>query len=237
MATHNCVRSTEMARVLAIDAVNQFYGFRYLPDRFFRHVLGLGSGYGTELLPIAARLERVTIVEASDKYHEGLLSSRTEVRHLKASVLGKIDLPSNSADLVIAFSVLHHIPNVSYVLSELHRCLMPGGYAVIREPISSMGDWRKPRPGLTKRERGLPRAWCETTFHRIGFSVGTSHPCLFPGLPGLWPRERHVWNSSIAVRVDSFLCRMLQVNSRYHRTSLLHKIAPAAWFWVLRKNG
>ena len=62
------------------------------------------------------------------------------------------NLPFDDAcfDLLTCFGVLHHIPNVSHVVGELARCLKPGGYALMREPVISMGDWRQPRAGLTR---------------------------------------------------------------------------------------
>lgn len=78
--------------------------------------------------------------------------SLEEIRpnYIKSNISGKIDLPDNTYDLITAFSVLHHILNVSFVLSELFRVLNYNGYLLIREPIHSMGNWNNQRPGLTK---------------------------------------------------------------------------------------
>ena len=56
-----------------------------------------------------------------------------------------MEFPNNYFDLITSFGVLHHIPDVSKVFSELSRVLAPGGYLLIREPIVSMGDWSYPR--------------------------------------------------------------------------------------------
>lgn len=69
--------------------------------------------------------------------------------------MGKISFEDNSFDLITSFSVLHHVPNVSFVISELVRVLSKDGYLLIREPIHSMGDWSVKREGLTKNERGI----------------------------------------------------------------------------------
>ena len=52
----------------AYHALNQRQAFRHLPaNRSFRHLLGLGSAYGPELEPLYSRVDRITIVEASDQ--------------------------------------------------------------------------------------------------------------------------------------------------------------------------
>ena len=44
---------------------------------------------------------------------------------------------SGSFDIVVCFSVLHHIPNVSTVVNEMFRVLQPGGRLVIYTPSAS----------------------------------------------------------------------------------------------------
>lgn len=40
---------------------------------------------------------------------------------------GSIDFPDNFFDLILCFATLHHIPNVTFVISELFRTLRGGG--------------------------------------------------------------------------------------------------------------
>ncbi|HKE94616.1 MAG TPA: class I SAM-dependent methyltransferase [Povalibacter sp.] len=225
-----------MEQTVGFDQLNWFHGFRHLQGRTFDATLALGSGFGTELLPIAGQLRDVTIVDASSQYSNGKLSQLTTVRYVKANPSGAIDLPTHSVDLVTAMSVLHHIPNVSYVLGELYRCLKPGGMALIREPICSMGDWRQPRNGLTLRERGLPRRWLEDRFRALGFHIRHAQPCVFPLVANLARFDDfRVWNNRLAVVCDALICRSLQWNDAYHRTTVMQKLAPHSCFWVLGK--
>jgi hypothetical protein len=57
--------------------------------------------------------------------------------------------------------------------------LAPGGLFVLREPNSSMGDWRKPRPGMTANERGPPLEWLEELVRAKRFTIVTGHVCMF----------------------------------------------------------
>ncbi|HSR53601.1 MAG TPA: hypothetical protein VLV83_22470, partial [Acidobacteriota bacterium] len=41
-------------------ALNQFHGFRFLPDQTFHHALGFGSGYGDEFVPVAIVHDRTS---------------------------------------------------------------------------------------------------------------------------------------------------------------------------------
>ncbi|MFO1522890.1 MAG: class I SAM-dependent methyltransferase [Kiritimatiellia bacterium] len=89
---------------------------------------------------------------------------------------------ADTFDLATCFGTLHHIPNVSQVLRELYRVMKPGGFALIREPAISMGDWTRPRPGLTRNERGLPFSWLTKTSREIGFQIRRSTACVFPAI-------------------------------------------------------
>ncbi|MBM3453659.1 MAG: class I SAM-dependent methyltransferase [Bacteroidetes bacterium] len=142
-------------------AMNELYGFKYIDkNRKFKNALGFGSAFGHEFLPIIQQIEHLTIIEPSEQLISKILGN-IEPNYVKPNILGNLDFPDNSFDFIVSFSVLHHIPNVSYVMSELIRVLKPNGMLLIREPIVSMGDWRMPRKGLTKNERGIPLSYFE----------------------------------------------------------------------------
>jgi len=94
--------------------------------------------------------------------------------------MGDIPMRGESADLVICLGVLHHIPNVSHVFAEMARVLRPVAKMVVREPICSMGDWRRPRRGLTRNERGIPSGWNRVTSQIHGLKTLRASPCHFP---------------------------------------------------------
>ena len=159
-------------------AINYEHGFSHLPEGHYDSVLGIGSAYGDELKPIATNYRRIVILEPSEGFKVKELSG-IPVTYEKPLSSGQLPFPTNQFDLITCFGVLHHIPNVSTVIKEIYRCLNRGGYALIREPTASMGDWRKPRRGLTKHERGIP----SRIFHRAivssGFRVISERRCMF----------------------------------------------------------
>jgi len=160
------------------------------------------------------------------------------VTYLAPRIDGVMDFPDNSFDLITCFGVLHHIANVSKVLAECYRCLIPGGVMLCQEPIVAQGDWRRPRPGLTKNERGIPLAVFDKMVRDAGFLV--ERKSLFDFSP--FVRLMHniglpVFANPVTTRIDSVLARVFSFNTRYFRVKLLEKIGPASAFFVLRKVG
>jgi|ERR1700674_192245 len=219
------------------NALNIFHGFRHLPESTrFRKVLGFGSCFGGEFFPIANRIDRLTIIDPSDAF------VRTNVfgvpcTYLKPADTGTLPFSDGEFDLITCFGVLHHIPNVSYVVSEISRCLEPGGFALIREPIVSMGDWRQPRPGLTKRERGLPLDLFRAILKSNGLSISHQGYCAFRAIPKLGDMLKlRVYNYAPLVRLDALACTLLSWNVRYHATTLWQKFRPESAYFVLKKS-
>jgi SAM-dependent methyltransferase len=218
------------------DTTNQLNGFRWLPsDRIFNKALGLGSAYGDEMKPIASRIRAAVVVESSDHY-EAKQGTPFPLEWRKALPSGDLPLSDNEVDLAVCLGVLHHIPNVTYVLRELGRVVESGGFALIREPIISMGDWRLPRQGLTPRERGIPRKLLIRACQDAGFQVEKERLCFFPGTPilGRWLR-RHPFQDPSMVRLDAALSRLTLGNYRYHSTTALTKVRPTSSFLTLRR--
>jgi SAM-dependent methyltransferase len=218
-------------------ALNTVHGFSCLPRSMrFSHALGFGSNFGDELVPLLARIERVTLLDASDKYVVTSLRG-VPVSYVLAQPSGAIALASESVDLITCFGVLHHIPNVSRVLSELARVLTPGGTLLVREPTTTMGDWRRPRKGLTRRERGIPQQIFVSMLERSGLEVIHASPCYFPPWVRLCQRGGvQPFGSVTATRIDGLLSRVSAWNAKYHRPGLLAKFAPASLFVTARKR-
>ncbi|MBZ0256159.1 methyltransferase domain-containing protein [bacterium] len=216
-------------------ALNAIHGYSKLPSCEFKQVLGMGSAYGDEFLPIINRIHQISILEPSEKFRSTEIEG-VPCTYLKPSPSGSIPFENNAFDLITCFGVLHHIPNVSYVLTEMHRCLKPGGYALVREPIVSMGDWTKPRAGLTKRERGIPLALMRQFVSAAGFTV--LHETL-TGFPLVYkPAKKlgwQVYNSTTLTKLDFMFSKIFAWNLRYHRSSVIQKISPTAVYMVLKK--
>lgn len=205
-----------------------------------RSMLVLGPGNGLEVATfLGARTDwNVSFVEASENFRHELSERYPRSTVLPATELGELPVESASQDLVMALSVLHHVPNVSFVMKEFSRVLRPGGYAVIREPCSSMGDWRHPR-SATPNERGISRAWFVGKADALGFGlVQPPTPVLFHPLAllvkrlGLGSRMQ----SPLYFRADLLLSKLSSSFDHYWRDSFWKKLGPSAYFYLLRKN-
>jgi SAM-dependent methyltransferase len=218
-------------------AWNRYHAYRHLRTSRFAHVLGFGSAYGDELLPIAANADQITIVDPSDAFAQPHGRRVVNARHVKPSVDGTLSFSAETFDLITCLGVLHHIPNVTFVIGELARVLKAGGQLVLREPIVSMGDWRLPRRGVTKRERGVPLDILDAMLENAGLSVERKALCGFPLVA--WPLGRlglHAYNSYIATVADAWLSRLFAWNLRYHAEGLLQRLRPTAASYVLSKR-
>lgn len=218
--------------------MNRRYGWRYLPERGRNlQVLGLGSSFASEFEPLVDQIGSITVIEPGRKFWRSEKFGRP-ISYLMPEVSGNISFSKDSFDLVTAFGVLHHIPNVSHVLRELIRVTKPGGYLLIREPIISMGDWSRPRPGLTKNERGIPLAAMRRILSDSGCEIVSEQ------LIGFSPLLKFVekviptgyWNNEFLLTLDFLLCRVFRGRYTYHRASLVDKFSPSTGYWVIRKR-
>lgn len=218
--------------------LNKILGYNKLPNKSFENVLGIGSAWGCEFEPIIDKIKSITIIEPSDN----LVSSKIGniiPKYIKPSIEGIINLEDNSFDLITCFGTLHHIPNVTLVLSELLRILKPNGYLLLREPLNSMGDWRKPRTGLTKNERGIPVAHFDNIFKKNNVSVESKKYCFT--MTSFLQRKigklfkNALYSYKFYIYIDSCLSKIFKFNSRYFATKSLHNIAPNSIFYVVKK--
>lgn len=216
-------------------ALNTLHGFRHLPEGRLADVLGFGSAYGDELAPIIGRIDTITIVDPSGAFVQPTVHG-LPARYVKPAVDGLLPLPGGAFDLVTCLGVLHHIPNVSFVVGELARVLRPGGWMLLREPIVSMGDWRQPRAGLTRRERGIPLHLLERSSKAAGLDVVHSAVCDFVLTPRVGRLVRSdVYNSAMVTRLDAWWSRLFAWNLNYHPRRRLDRLRPTSAFLVLRK--
>ena len=219
--------------------LNHLHGFRHLRRvKQFDRVLGFGAAFGHEFLPIIQLIESLTIAEPSEKLRSEQLGS-LKPNYVKPAVDGKLKFDQNLFDLVTCFGTLHHIPNVTFVLSELIRVLKPGGYLLLREPIISLGDWNKPRPGLTKNERGIPISHFDDFFRSQNVEVIARKYCFTMTYQFQMIFKRVLKDSLFKYRwyshFDSLLSSLLKRNLRYHAVKKRHRIAPSNIFYVIRK--
>lgn len=217
-------------------ALNLAHSFSGLPDRDYPKILGYGSAYGHELLPIIDKASAVTIVDPSTAFVHDSLGGKP-VKYVSPNSEGTLPFDDSSFDLICCFGVLHHIPNVSAVLSEMGRVMKPDAFLLLREPVVSMGDWTVPRPGLTKRERGIPYPVFRNIALNAGFQIKRETLCDFALTPRLFGILRSdVYNSPAIVVADKWLSKLFAWNLRYHATSALHRFRPSSAAMILTKG-
>jgi SAM-dependent methyltransferase len=236
---HDYYRITDADNQYAYEykAFNHLHAISSLLSTRFSCCVALGCAAGHDVTPLAPIVDHFIAIEPAEKWWRAEIGGKA-AKYLKPNVTGDFDIPANTADLATSFGVLHHIPNVSHVVGEIARVLRPGGLFVVREPISWMGDWRRPRPGLTMNERGLPLKWFEQTVQENGFKIIRRHLCMFSpvstiakklGVPTPY--------ASMTIAVIDWVCsEMLRWNIHYRRDRVVKKIAPGCAFWVLKRQ-
>jgi SAM-dependent methyltransferase len=217
--------------------LNLYHAFRFIHKMHFDEALGIGSAYGDEFKPIAPNINKITILDPSDAFSEVSDIFGTPSKYSKPTPNGDMLFENNQFGLVTSLGVMHHIPNVSHVMGECYRCLHSGGIMLLREPIISMGDWSKPRTGLTKRERGIPLKILDNIVLNTGFKIKHRSLCIFPIIPKLSSKIGiAAYNSSILTIADALFSKAFSWNIKYHRIKFYEKLAPAAAFYVLEKH-
>ena len=221
----------------AYHAWNAWHAFRHLPpNKRFRNALGFGAAYGDEFRPIASRIAAITIVDPSAAFTQDSVCG-IPARYVAPAADGRLGLADGAFDLITAIGVLHHVPNVSFVVRELARTLSRGGHLIIREPIVSMGDWRKPRPHLTRHERGIPLEILKSIVRSSGLDLERVSLCGFRPVQRAFTVFRDDPNNSrVAVSIDAAACRLLSWNAHYHARTFFQKLRPTSAFLVARKS-
>jgi len=214
-------------------ALNWRHGFKHLPSGTFEHLLGIGSAFGDELEPILKRTKKVTILEPSDGF------ANPSFQYVKPNPSGLMPFSDGAFDVITCFGVLHHIPNVSAVFRELARCLKPKGFILVREPTHSLGNWDNPRPGLTRRERGIPARIMHGIIHETGLRILRERKCQFSAtgkLQAFFPPTRSIYNSAWVTAVDEFISNLPIWSHAYHAENLWQRFRPWSLFLVATKG-
>lgn len=216
-------------------AFNRFHVYRHLQGRF-PTCLAFGTARGDDVAPLAQRVDRFIAIEPAESWWSEQIDG-TEARFLKPAMTGDIPLAAESVDLAVCFSVLHHVANASHVFDELVRVLRPRGILTVREPISTMGDWRYRRPGLTADERGFPPGWLAARAEAHGLRTVRKAWCGFPLTTRLarWLRLGPAYNCRALVRLDGWMSHLLSWNLHYHRDTVWKKIAPGEIVCIFQK--
>ncbi|MDO9106967.1 MAG: class I SAM-dependent methyltransferase [Methylovulum sp.] len=216
---------------------NEYYGYSSIAGRKFKVCLAFGCANGDDVKSISNIVDRYIALEPAEKWWKNEIGGKP-AQYVKPSVSGTIPLEDGTVEIGVCLGVLHHIPNVTHVVSEIYRVLSVNGVLLLREPIFSMGDWRQKRKGLTSRERGIPPQLLLDILRNAGFEVTAAYPCMVPitariaRLFGI----TNAYNSRAMVFLDRFCSLLLRWNMRYHRRNILEKLAPTSLYIVATKN-
>jgi SAM-dependent methyltransferase len=93
-----------------------------------KHVLDHGAGAGTFARPVAAGGANVVCMEPDDGLRDELAQSGLEVTASLA------DIEEGSVDYAYTLNVLEHIRDDGLAITELYRCLKPGGRLLVYVP-------------------------------------------------------------------------------------------------------
>jgi SAM-dependent methyltransferase len=237
LSEHYKVTDADNKYEYGYDALNQFHAIGRLLNRQFDTCMALGCARGDDIAPLAPAVQRFIAIEPAEKWWHDDIGGKPAV-YMRPSAIGDIELDSATVDLATSFGVLHHIPNVSHVVSEIARVLKPGGIFVLREPISSMGDWRKARAGLTANERGLPIKWFDSLALTTGFKIVSRHACMFGPLSAITKKlgVTSPFAKMPIVKLDWLISEAFRWNVRYWRNTFAKKLAPTSAFWILERT-
>lgn len=106
---------------------------RLLSGKHFKHALDVGGGYGRLSLILKQYADSVTLVEPSHfqlDRAEHFLSAHPDIQRVRAAA-ASLPYQDGYADLLVLIRVMHHLPDPSAELKEVHRVLADDGYAVI----------------------------------------------------------------------------------------------------------
>ena len=233
------VASSDKVYTYGYHELNKAHGYKCLKNKHFEQVLGFGSAWGNEFEPIIDQIGQITIIEPSDHLRSAAIGHVTP-QYVKPTIEGALPFEDNTFDLVTCFGTLHHIPNVSFVVQEIVRVMKPGGYLLLREPIISMGDWRQPRRGLTKNERGIPAAHFDALFGKLPVKIISKTHCLTVTALLQTKLGRYLSKPIFSYRAyilwDKWLSNMVKSNVKYHAQRKIDRIAPNSIFYVVQKS-
>lgn len=102
-----------------------------------------------------------------------------------------------------------------------------------------MGDWDHPRPGLTRRERGIPIEIMRSIMREAGLDVVRARWCMFPTTAksqALLPAHQSVYNLEWLTALDDLVSNLPWWSHKYHAENFWEKFRPWSVFLVLRKD-
>jgi hypothetical protein len=112
------------------------------------------------------------------------------------------------------------------------------GWLLLREPTHSMGNWDKPRRGLTRRERGIPLPILHRILCDAGLCTVHERRCMFSLTARIQPllgKRTALYNTEWITALDDFASNIPIWSAHYHASNILQRFRPWAVFSVLTK--
>ena len=191
----------------------------------------LGGGDGQEVLPVLHRAKQVTVIDASGlPLHTVLAKWGAETREPAKD--GSIADPDGAFDLITCFGVLTFLPDPVASFAEFRRCLAPGGWLLLREPIVAMNLEQPEHAGLGRYGRGIPLALLDDLVQQ-GFTICYRALCTVALTRFIGSNP---FNNPRAIRIDAALARLFAWNVHYRATKQWHHLRPKAAAYVLRRH-
>ena len=141
-----------------------------------RELLDIGCGLGSFLERVSLRKPEVSLF-ATDIRSDAVTASQARVANatvVEASA-ENIPFPSSSMDVITAWDVIEHVPDLDAVKSEILRLLRPGGAFLAVVPVydgvtGRLVSWLDKDPThLHKYSRDQWRQWAEADFRVISW--------------------------------------------------------------------
>lgn len=207
--------------------------YRYI-NKNSLSLLSYGGGYGTEIIPIIDKVKEVTILEPGSKFVRDEIKGK-KVKYIVPEPSGKMHFRNGEFDCITCLGVLHHIPNVTYIISEFSRVLKDDGIILIREPISSMNLFSGQRNGLTPHERGLPLNKFKQIICDNGLTI--KKQTLYDFGP-LWKIKSllKIKENKFYLCIDILLSKLFLWNYSYDSKNYFKKFRPNSVAFVLCKK-
>ena len=174
-------------------------------------------------------------LEASEQLTNAFKKGFPDAGIVKASIDGKIDYPSDFFNYIFCFGVLHHIPNVSFVLEEFHRVLKKNGIAIIREPVCWMYTGKVRPKALSPNERGIPVDFFKEEFQKLNFEILDIRKSYYKPLMHIIRKANFLSKfPGLMYLIDNISCRIPSV-SNYYNKSILDRFTANCAYYVVRK--
>jgi ubiquinone/menaquinone biosynthesis C-methylase UbiE len=234
---------------LSTGAIDPWYSYmRYINNKYFfssiyptrGKILFIGVADGEEAVDFIKKHKHwnVSFLESSPSYIKILKKKFPKTNIYRANTSGNFPISNNSFDVVCAFSVLHHIANVSHIIKEISRILKTDGKFFVREPCSSMGDWRSER-SATPNERGIAKEWMlnKTRLNNL-LAYKTPLPIIFEPINKFLVKSigYNYISHKIIFIFDIIISKILSYNDYYWRDTFFKKFGPSSYIYFFKKN-